>query len=96
MKIKEIMNLMEQQIYDASNLPDELEVGDVLSGKYEEPFKIYKKKRNESGDYVYYTFSVERIVPSDDVHDYQDFIFTIQNGKAVPIRGYEAVTRKYF
>ena len=110
MKINDILTEMATgKMYDANNLPQELQVGDVFASMHEvfgetshgDAFKVSGKKYDEElGTYKYTAFSVERLVPSHDPEeapDYQDFVFTIENGKPKPVSGsYASVARDYF
>jgi len=108
MKINDVLAEMAgPRVYDVNNLPEELQIGDVMASKqtvmgeemHGEAFKVEMKQYDENlNTYKYTAFSVDRIRPSHDPEEapeHEDFVFTIQNGKAVPVRGYESVAREH-
>jgi len=108
MKINEVLSEMtEQQIYDAKNLPDELEIGEVFGNKatvmgstvYADKFKVEKKIFDKAlNTYFYVAFSLDRTVPHydpDEAWEYDYFKFSIQNGRIKPAPGFGGVITNY-
>ena len=103
MNINNVLTEVEnRKIFDVQNLPNELNVGDRIAAANEtgsdDPQNYYtvftvrgKEYDEELGTTKYIAFSDEALYYGSQL----DYLFTIEDGKAVPTRGYESVAKEH-